>query len=215
MKEIETKNQSKANLALIISIAAAAGIIILFILSFSKNDNDKKIIDNKSEIPAMASTGSGSIAFVNTDKILEEYDLVDMLTEQMEKERKKKDSDLTQRQKEYEKEAAYFQESVQNQSISEQSAQRIYDQLMMKQQELIDIQETYAGELAKKEYEINMLLLDSIRNYLNRINIDNRFDYVLNYNLAGSVLLAKDTFDITIPVINGLNAEYKAKYISE
>ncbi|MEZ5083872.1 MAG: OmpH family outer membrane protein [Bacteroidales bacterium] len=163
----------------------------------------------------MASTSSGSIAFVNTDKILDEYELVNRLSEQLDNERRKKDNDLTQRQKEYEEEASYFQESVQNQSLSEQSAQRIYEQLMMKQQELMDIQETYTAELAKQEYDINMLLLDSIRNYLQRININNRFDYVLNYNYSGSVLLAKDTFDITIPVISGLNEEYNDKYLSE
>lgn len=209
------KNQTKVNIALIISIVALLGIAVLFVLSFTDKSKDTTTKENKTEIPAIASTTSGSIAFVDTDKILEEYELVNMLSEQLDKERRKKDSDFSQRQKEYEEEAAYFQESVQNQSLSEQSAQRIYEQLMMKQQELIDIQEAFAAELAKQEFDINMLLLDSIRNYLDRINIDNRFDYVLNYNLSGSVLLAKDTLDITTPVINGLNAEYNAKYISE
>lgn len=209
------KNQTKANIALIISIVALLGLVVLFVLSFSNRNKETTTQEQKSEIPAIASTGSGKIAFVNTDKILEEYELVNMLSEQLDKERRKKDSDFSQRQKEYEEEAAYFQESVQNQSLSEQSAQRIYEQLMMKQQELIDIQETFSAELAKQEFDINMLLLDSIRNYLDRINIDNRFDYVLNYNLSGSVLLAKDTLDITTPVIHGLNAEYNAKYTEE
>ncbi|MCD4697972.1 MAG: OmpH family outer membrane protein [Bacteroidales bacterium] len=215
MTEIGEQNQKKTNVSLIVSLVVSLGLIVLYILFFTQKNEPVKMEKKPGEIQTIASTSAGTIAFVNTDEILSNYELVKKLSGQLDKERNKKDNDLKQRQKEYESEAAYFQESVQNQSISEKSAQMIYEQLMVKQQEILELQETYAAELAQKEYEINIMLLDSIRNYLDRMNTDNRFDYILNYNLSGSILLAKDTFDISGPVIKGLNSEYNAKYSPE
>jgi Skp family chaperone for outer membrane proteins len=66
-------------------------------------------------------------------------------------------------------------------------------------------------ELSRKEVEMNMVLLDSIRKFLLRYNSSANFDYVLSYNSMGNILLAKDTFDITSQVIQGLNLEYAGK----
>ncbi|MCF8369554.1 MAG: OmpH family outer membrane protein [Bacteroidales bacterium] len=214
MTENGNQNQLKLNISIALSILAIIGLVALYGLYFTQNRTNK---DTARQLPTEKienfATGSmGTIAFVNTDEILAKYELVKKLSKQLEKERDIKDNDLQQRQKEYETEASYFQESVQNQSISEQSAQKIYEQLMAKQQDIYQLQEQYAAELGQKEYEINIVLLDSIKNYLDRMNIDNRFDYILNYNLTGNILHAKDTFDITWPVISGLNKEYTAKY---
>lgn len=83
---------------------------------------------------------------------------------------------------------------------------------MMKQQELMTLQEQYAAELAQKEFEMNMILLDSVRNFVYRLNEKYNYDYILSYNTAGNIILAKDTFDITQPVLNGLNMEYEKRY---
>jgi Skp family chaperone for outer membrane proteins len=83
---------------------------------------------------------------------------------------------------------------------------------MMKQQELYELQEQYTAELAQKEFEMNLILLDSVRNYLTRLNHKYNFDYILSYSTAGNIMLAKDTFDITTSVLEGLNNEYNARY---
>ncbi len=80
----------------------------------------------------MPAVKTGSIAFVNSEVLLQNYDLVTKLSNQLDKQRQNKDADFTKRQSEYEQEAAYFQQQVKAQSISEQSAQEIYQQLMAK-----------------------------------------------------------------------------------
>ncbi len=211
MEEVnETKN--KKNLP-IFSIVLAVGLAVLYFLHFT--DSKETIVKNdivKPEPIVMPSVQSGSIAFVNSEVLLQGYDLVTKLSNKLDKQRQKKDGDFSQRQGEYEQEAAYFQQQVQAQTISEQSAQEIYQQLMVKQEELYALQQQYTNELGQLEFEMNVTLLDSVRNYLQRMNAKSKFDYILNLDATGNIFVAKDTFDITSQVIEGLNVEYQLKY---
>lgn len=214
MNEVKSNSNDKLiKISLILSVIAIIGLLAFVILDFTeKEDNEADKVDQTMPV---ISSGSNSLVFVDSDQVLQEYDLVTKLTNDMENDRKRKDASFSARQKEYETDAAYFQQQVQQQSISEESAQQIYEQLMLKQQELYELQDQYAAELAQKEFEMNMVLLDSIRNYLKRINLQYNYDYILSYNATGNLLLGKDTFNITQQVIEGLNKEYTIKYISE
>ncbi|MBC8486490.1 MAG: OmpH family outer membrane protein [Bacteroidetes bacterium] len=212
-EEIENKNNKAGNLGLILNVIILIGLIVLYVLFFTKKEKPEG--DTQVQYVPAVSSGSGSIAFVNSDLVLEKYELVNKLTGQLEREQQKKDASFIAKQNALEADAAYFQEQVEKQSISQENAQQIYEQLMMKQQELYELQDKYATELAKKEIEMNVVLLDSVRNYLDRVNKIYNFDYILSYNAAGNILLAKDTFDITQQIIDGLNREYKIKYSPE
>ncbi len=207
----EIKN---SNSGLIVAVIALLGVIALFVLHFTGNDEEQEktkaqAITMNREMP------SSSIAFINSDEVLQQYDLVKKLSDDLGKERDIKDKDITAKQKAYQDDAAYFQEQVQNQTISQQSAEEIYQQLMVRQQELYQLQDQYSAELAQKEMEMNVVILDSIRNYLKRMNMTADFDYILSYNSMGNILFAKDTFNITPQVIQGLNLEYAEKNKTE
>jgi outer membrane protein len=208
---IENQHESKkpVQLGLILGLIALLGVIVLFILHFTNGSkgNEK---GNVSNMPILSGENN-KIVFVNTDSLLQGYELVNVLTLQLEEERKRKDNDFTAKQKAYEDDAAYFQTQVQKQSISEESAKQIYEKLMMQQQDLYNLQDQYTAELSKKEFEMNLVLLDSVKNYLNRLNKIYNYDYILSSNNTGNILFAKDTFDITNQVLEGLNKEYNEK----
>jgi len=208
---IENQQESKkpVQLGLILGLIALLGVIVLFILQFT-NRNKGNDQGNVSNMPVLSGENN-KIVFVNTDSLLQGYELVNVLTAQLEQERERKNTDFNQRQKSYEEDAAYFQSQVEKQAISESSAQQIYEKLMMQQQDLYKLQDQYTAELSRKEFEMNMVLLDSIKNYLSRMNKTYQFDYILSSNNTGNILYAKDTFDITSQVLNGLNSEYKEK----
>ena len=209
----ETKNKKSLP---IFSIVLAIGLAVLYFLHF--NDQQETSVKNDVSNPqpvVMPAVKTGSIAFVNSEVLLQNYDLVTKLSNQLDKQKQNKDADFTKRQSEYEQEAAYFQQQVQAQSISEQSAQEIYQQLMAKQEELYALQQKYSNELGQLEFEMNVTLLDSVRNYLERMNKKSKFDYILNLDATGNIFVAKDTFDITPQVIKGLNQEFQLKYSSK
>ena len=59
--------------------------------------------------------------------------------------------------------------------------------------------------------EMNVILVDSITNFLNRYNLQHNYDYVLGYSKGGGILLAKDTFNITDQVLAAMNEAYTNK----
>lgn len=210
MTQEKSNSKNLVTISLILSVIAILGLVALFVMEFTNKDEPA---ETQSELVLpVSSSGANSIVFINSDLILEKYALVDKMAAQLEKDRQNKDADFAAKQRTYEQDAQYFQEQVQQQAISEQSAQLIYDQLMVKQQELMQLQEQYSAELAQKEYNMNLVLLDSVRNYVYRLNKKYNYDYILSYNMVGNIILAKDTFDITQPVLEGLNLEYNEKY---
>lgn len=206
------ENTKLSRVSLVLSILVLVGLIVLYVLFFnSKNEVQETKPAAVVNLPSVSSS-EGSIAFVNSDLVLSQYKLVDKLGKELERERDRKATDISSKEQEYQKDATYLQEQIQRQTISEESAQQIYAQLMATQEELYKLQEKYSMELSRKEIEMNMILLDSIRKFLGRYNSSANFDYVLSYNDNGGILFAKDTFDITPQVIQGINNEYDIKF---
>lgn len=212
-EEIKGTENKTRNTGLLLNLIALAGLAVLYILYFTGGDRDTPA--KKSSAIMQREAGAGGelqVAFVNTDKILDKYLLVKKLSKELQAEEDKREKQIADRQKAYEKDAAYFQEQVQRNTISESSAQTIYEQLMQEQQGIMDMHDQFNSELAQKEFDMNTVLLDSISNYLERMNSNGEFDYILSSNRGGSILFAKDAFDITQEVIDGLNADYSAKF---
>ena len=196
--------KNKFNLSLILSLLSLFGVIVLFILYFTHRPLGREGIPNAAE------TGGHRIAFFRTDSILHHYDFVKERAEELAQKSRKYGEDLHRRQSEFENEAAYFQESVRKNALSEKSAQEIYQELMQKQQSIIDLKDRYDMELAGEEAQINLILFDSVTNLLKRFNKSYGYDYILGYNKNGNVFYTNDTFDITQMVIKDLNREYRA-----
>lgn len=198
----------KKNLNLILTISnlvLLAGLIVLYFIVLKQDNN----------LPGMAmqkaSSGSVTVAYVNSDSVLANYTLVKSMRGELEKNTKKLEAELKNKQASFEKDAAYFQEQVNRKSISEASAQEIYGKLMAEQQKLYELRDQYSTEISQKEFDMNQLLLDSLDNFLKRYNKKMNFDYIFSYNRGGSILTANDSLDITKDVINLLNSEYKEK----
>ncbi|HLN52463.1 MAG TPA: OmpH family outer membrane protein [Lentimicrobium sp.] len=189
----------------VINIVLLIGLIILYFIILKPGD--------KLPVKAIqkASAGGPAIAYVNTDTILANYDLVKRMKDQLQANTDKLERELKSKQASFEKDAAYFQEQVNKKAISEASAQEIYASLMQEQQKLYDLREKYSADLAEQEFKMNQLLLDSLDNFLGRYNKKMNFDYILSYNKGGSILIANDTLDITREILDLLNAEYKQK----
>ncbi len=194
---------NKNNISLIVSIIALAGVLLFWVLNFTGSHQGL----NKGE----ADTLSGHrIAYIHTDSILAHYDFVKAKADELAEKAKKFDADITRRQKELEKEVAYFQESVKKNALSEKSAQEIYGQLMQKQQGIMELKDRYQQELAMDEANINAILVDTVTSMLKRFNKDLQFDYILGYNKNGNIFYTNPQLDITNDVLEILNNEYKA-----
>jgi outer membrane protein len=195
-------------LLLALNIVMLVGIIILFILHFTGSGNK----GSASGAFAKASKGEISVAFVNNDSILSNYDLVKKMRADLEAKGKRLEGEVAAKQQAFEKDAAYFQEQVKKKAISDQSAQEIYGQLQQNQQSIAQLRDRYAAELQQSEMDMNVALIDSVMNFLKRYNDKYKFDYILGFTKGGNILFANDTLDVTKDVIKELNIAYQEKH---
>ncbi len=193
---------------LALNIVMLVGIIILFILHFTGSASK----GNASGAFAKANKGAISVAFVNNDSILSNYDLVKKMRADLEAKGKRLEAEVAAKQQAFEKDAAYFQEQVKKKAISDQSAQEIYGQLQQNQQSIYQLRDKYAAELQQSEMDMNVALIDSVMNFLKRYNDKYKFDYILGFTKGGNILFANDTLDVTKDVIKELNIAYQEKH---
>lgn len=199
---------SRTNLALVLSILSFIGMAVLLAI----NTGNKLPAGQVGPVPGpQQGEGNARIVFINSDSLRVHYQFFKDLKSQLEETYKVKEADMTARQRSYEKDAAYFQEQMDKKSLSEKSAQMIYEELMKNQQKLIDLRDRYTEELSKSEYEMNLQIIDSIDVFLKRYNEQQGYDYILGYSKGSGILLAKDTLDITSDVLEKLNEEYESK----
>lgn len=194
------------NLNLILTFINAVLLTGLLILYFIVLKGDSGVPE---KAIMKASEGSVTVAYVNSDSILANYSLVKDMRAELEKNSAKLEAELKNKQTAYEKDAAYFQDQVNKRTISEASAQEIYGSLMAEQQKLYELREKYSADLAKQEFDMNTLLLDSLNNFLKRYNTKMNFDYIFSYARGGNILTANDSLDITNEVLRLLNDEYR------
>jgi outer membrane protein len=152
-----------------------------------------------------------SVVFVNIDSLNERYDFVKNLRNDLLNTGKRLQTEVLSEQSSLEKEAAEFQKQVAANAIPEDKARGIYENLMQRQQALMEKKERYTEQVANQELSMNIRLLDTVTNFLKRYNRTYKFDYILTHKTAGDILVANDTLDITTDVIKQLNSEYSAR----
>ncbi len=194
---------------LTLNLVTLAGMIILFILYFTGSGSKSS---NSSGAITKANNGAISVAFVNNDSILSNYELVKKMRADLQAKGTRLEGEVASKQKAFEKDAAYFQEQVKKKAISDQSAQEIYGQLQQNQQSIYQLRDKYAAELQQSEMDMNVALIDSVMNFLKRYNDKYKFDYILGFTKGGNILFANDTLDVTKDVIIELNKAYLEKH---
>lgn len=196
------------------AVLALIGAIVAIVLSIVALVSNSKV--SKSEQVSFAQRDSSGlrIAYVNFDSIMTKCLIVDELLKNIENKNKQAESDINSKKRQLEKDAAYFQEQVQKGSISEQSAQEIYYQLLEKEQEIYELTQQYADEVTALNIQSNAEVYGQVITFLQRYNKDYQyFDYVLNYSITNPALLDANTaMDITDIVVDSLNVLFNKNY---
>lgn len=196
------------NFNTLLGALALVGVIILMILHFAGNKEPSPA----ALMPIQKSSGKSlSVVFVNIDSLNLNYDFVKTLRKDLEGTGKRLQTEVLSEQNTLEKEAAEFQRQMAANIIPEDRAKGIYEQLMQKQQLLMEKKDRYTQQIAEQEMNMNLLLVDSVTSFLKRFNRNYQFDYILGYKTAGEILVANDTLDITRSVVEALNNEYKQR----
>lgn len=186
----------------VFSIISIIGVIVLFILYFTGRSSCSS---------GMKKSGNSSmvIGYVNSDTIMEHYDLVQALKSKIEAKEKLANDSFNMQQQNFEAEVTEYQKNMQANKLSIAQAQATEKYLGQKQQNLAALKEELTQKLTNDELKLNGELLDSITNFLKRYNRKHNFDYIFGVAKGSNVLYAGDSNDITKDVLKNINREYK------
>ncbi len=182
-------------------------LLVAFLLT-RKTDN--KLTTEKTQTAtnlAIANLPSGSIVYVNTDSLMNNYKLVKDFKQEMERERSVKENAFQNKMAALEKQVADFKEIAPR--LSPEEGQRQQQELMLKEQKLGEYREALMTELTTKEQAKNAEMMKKISDYLATLNAEGKYTFILGYAQGGGILHANKSLDITAQVIMGLNDTYK------
>ena len=187
---------------MIFNMVAGLLIIILIVLQFYNPFSSKSDV----AVP----NGSPNIAYVESDSIMTQYELVDTLKGDLVKLSDSLDKDFTKRQEGFQARVNLFQQNVQNGKIqTKDDYSRHETALAAEQEQLMNLRDSYYAMVQKKQIAMNKQILDSIVSVIEKYPEEFPYDYVLDYNSGTGILYANDKLNITVKVVDRLNKEYK------
>jgi outer membrane protein len=203
------KEKSRGSGIWVFNIVLLAGLIVLYILHFmGKDDAQPQIIH---QAPAAGEVSAPRIAFIDSDVLMEQYEMVPEMVKSFETSTRAKEGQIREKQKEFEAKVSDFQSRLQGGNISMEIAQITEQQLMKEQQDLMTLRDELSDQLAREEFEMNLQLLDIVSKFLEEYNRSRQYDLIFNYKQGNNLFIANQAYDITPEVVELLNHEYRLR----
>jgi outer membrane protein len=198
-------------LPLILSAICIVAVGILYILFFTdKKDDEQYSRQSDKEAVRQMDLSPNAIAYINIDTVVNNYDFYFDLKQRFEKKYKTSEAELSSKEKAYKKEVEDYQYKVQRGLVTRSEAQKLEQQILNEQQNLLRLQEDLRLELAEEEQVMLRQVLNSIMVYLEELQSEYKYRFVFGTTaIGGNVLYADKELDITRQVIEGLNQRYR------
>ncbi len=152
------------------------------------------------------------IVYINSDVLNEKYNFVKDLTSAAQTKQQRLQNTYETKAQKFQQDYTELQEKASQGLLSENQANTAQADLIKRKEELDKMESQLQGmmeEIQKSNEEVRKNVVDYIKEY----NKTGQYHYVLTYtnNPGGFLILANDSLDITNEIVDGLNAQYKAK----
>jgi len=210
-------NLMTKNISLILNGVLAVAVGFLYYLHFKSPSNSSTIIENVSDstyTPAVVIADSeikqDGIVFVNTDSLLKHYEYYNLAKKNLEARQKRAENSLAATYNALQGEVMQFQKKAQEGAYTQEEGARKEQELMGKQQQFMATKETQMGALVAEEEKMSSELNKKVQDYVKRFSKGKKYQYIFGYTgMSSSILFKNDSLDITLPILKGLNEEYR------
>ena len=160
---------------------------------------------------ASATTADGKrIVFVNSDSLLTNYHFYKDAQKEFENKGYRLQVDLGQKERALQAELQAIQQRAS--AMTQAQLQAADMTLKKKGAELQQYSQEKQAELGQEQAKKNEELYNNIREYVLKVNKENKYEFVLGYSkVGGGILFADASVDVTQKLVDGLNKEYAAK----
>lgn len=155
----------------------------------------------------LAGDGKGaSIAYVNTDTLLEHYNYFKANRDRLDAKQKQMEQELTNAGSALQAEYEGIQRRLNSMSAAE--AKQAEATLQSKQESLMQRRDALGEQMNEEMKKMDDELYKKIQLFLAEYNKDHKFAYILGFTRTGGILLADPKLDITKDVLDGMNKAY-------
>jgi outer membrane protein len=204
---LNKKALTMKRLPLILNIALAIAVAVLYFLHFTGMGSCKKNLTGEGLTGGIAS--GSNIYYVQIDSVLSHFDMATDLSSELQTKYSASESEFQAKQKSYQNDVNDYQYKTQRGLVTRSEAQTIEQQLYAKQQNLVKLQQDLSQELTEKQTVMNRQVINAIMEYLKKNSSQFNYKYVLGSSFGGNILYANDSLDITHNIIQGLNTNYR------
>lgn len=190
------------NLSLILNGVLAIAVAVLFYLHFTGTT----AASTKVTVNTDGTSSNESIAYVNSDSLLNNFNFYKELKSTADAKRNKVEKDLVAKKTAFQQEVMNYQQSAP--SMTDLQRQTTEQRLGKKQQDLALYEQKQSELIMKEEEKATNELYSKISDYLKVYSKEKSLKVVLAYTKGSGILYANAKLDITGDVIKGLNAEY-------
>jgi len=184
-------------------LAAACAAFLVVSCSESTSKEDKSANKAKDTPPLSSDL---KMAYVNTDTLLDNYEMLKDLEEEMLQEKLALETQFRGKVEQLEKEYAYAQQESKN--YSQEKLQMLQMEFAQKEQDLMQQKQEMEKQLISSEKEKNDRYYGKIREFLDDYAAQEGYHVIYGYNGFGNVLYMNPQYDITDVVIDSLNSIY-------
>lgn len=190
----------------ILEIAFALAAILIIASCANKNQNTTS---TETAAPIEAESKQGlKIAYVDIDSLLSNYNFSVTLRNEMLRKGENMRMTLSEKAKVIQADMEDFQRKMENNVYAtRQRAEEEQARIIKSQEDYARMEQRLVNELSAEEQKNNIILRDSINNFLKDYNKSHGYDLILS-RMADNILLANEALDITKEVIDGLNSRY-------
>lgn len=182
-------------------VALVAGVLCL---TSNKGKSDSSAATSSEKVEA----ASGSIVYIDLDRILQEYDMANDLRSVVETKVQNIQAEVTRRGKKLESDVKAFQEKIDKGLMTRSVAEVQSQKLQQQEAEFNNYAATKQNEINEEQVVMMNQLADAIKTFLDKYNEEKQYAMILTNQGGAPVLTADESLNITDDVLAGLNEEY-------
>ena len=176
----------------------------------AKDENAATPVSTTSSAVVPSAAGSElRIGIVNMDSINNGFQMVADIQRELASTEEKLTKDIQDQGNRWQKDYDNYLQVGATMTLTEQH--RKEDELTRRQQELANLQQTYANQIVSLQAQRLQEVTDYILAYIEEYNQDGRFSLILSSGNMSGVLYRASTMDITGDILTGLNQKYAAE----
>jgi len=193
------------NAPLILSIVSLVVAVTLGVLALTLKPKQAATAETDG---AAAVEATGSIAYIQLDQIIEQYDMANDLRAVVETKVNNIQAEINRRGKKLENDVTTYQDKVNKGLMTRSVAEAQYAKLQQQEQEFNNYANKKQAEINEEQVVMMNQISDAIKTFIDNYNAEKQYDMILCNQAGVPVLAGSASLDITQEVLDGLNAEY-------